>query len=177
MNKKIIIVAVAILLAIGAGAWFFMNRSNQESQSEKTVEETFVTQAPQPTEEPAFEKSDFSIKVLNGSGTVGLAGKLEGELKDAGFTVDSTGNADNYDYKNTIIQKKANVPDGFIELLKETLSDTYGTIDVEELSEDESVDVVIIIGGQQSKEEEKPTATPTKAASDSESTSSGQTGE
>ncbi|OGK38997.1 hypothetical protein A3F34_00260 [Candidatus Roizmanbacteria bacterium RIFCSPHIGHO2_12_FULL_44_10] len=154
MNKKVILVVIGLVLVF-VGGWFWMKRPSGTQPKGTTTEEIFVSEAPEPTAEPEFKKEDFTIKILNGSGTPGLAGTLQTDLETAGFTVDSTGNADSYDFKNTVIRAKSTVPAGFVSLLKEELS-SYGTIDTEELADDEDTDVVIVIGGKQ--KEAEPTA-------------------
>lgn len=151
--KKIIIPVIILVLLI-VGTWFWWNnRSTDEPTEDTTIEESFVQEEPTPTDAPDFEKSDFKIRVLNGSGTAGLAGDLEEELLTNDYVVEDTGNADRYDYDETIIQYKEDVPEEFIDELRSDIS-SYSPFSTEELDADEDVDIVIIIGGQQSEDEE-----------------------
>lgn len=150
---KKIIIPVIILVILIVGTWFWWNsRSTDETADDTTVEETFVQEEPTPTEAPDYEKSDYTIRVLNGSGTAGLAGQLEEDLLDNDYVVEDTGNADRYDYDETIIQYKDGVSEDFIDELRSDIS-SYSPFDTEELDADEDVDVVIIIGGQQSEDD------------------------
>ncbi len=181
MNKKLLIIGAVVLVLLGVGFWFWITQRGS-SEEAQPVEETFITEEPEPTEEAEFEKSDFSIQVLNGSGKAGLAGTVQTTLEDAGYTMGAEAdNADNPNYENTIIKAKSDVPEGFIDMLKDELSD-YGTIETEDLDEDETVDVIIIIGGQQEEDteeaeesEEETDTTPAPTEEASESTSSGDT--
>lgn len=51
----------------------------------------------------AAESKDGSIVVRNGSGYTGLGTEVANTLTSAGYTVSNTGNADNFDYKNTVV--------------------------------------------------------------------------
>jgi hypothetical protein len=91
-------------------------------------------------------KSDISIAIQNGSGETGVAGKASDVLKAAGYTIASTGNADNYDYKDVVIKikpsQKANLAG-----IEKALSSNYTIGDTStDLSEGQSYDVLVIIG-------------------------------
>jgi hypothetical protein len=52
------------------------------------------------TENPSF---DIRIQVLNGCGTEGVAEEVASCLRDAGFDIVGTGNADAFDYQHTLV--------------------------------------------------------------------------
>lgn len=160
-RKKIIIAIVVFVVLIGGSFFLIKGKTSQKKDQSKTSDKTTVTETPEPTEEPEFKKSDFTIKILNGSGKAGLSGSLQKDLEEKGYKVESTGNADNFNYKTTIIQAKEKAPSKFVDELKDILSDKYGSVETEKLDEDEDIDAVIIIGGQQ--EEEKPTTAPAQS--------------
>jgi hypothetical protein len=109
------------------------------------------TPTPKPTANPVDKKtglnrSELSVAVQNGSGEVGVAGKMAAILKDLGYNVASTGNADNYDYQNVTIQVKSDSSD-FLSLLKSDLSGTYTIGDTSsDLDASTSEDAIVIIG-------------------------------
>lgn len=157
MNKGVIItiVIIIVLLLAGGGVMYFNSQNNSDDEEEST-REVFIDEQPEPTDEPEedYEKSDFSIQVLNGSGIPGEAGKAQTLLEDNDFVVDDTGNADTYDYRETEIRRKAEVPD---EVMDE-LIDIMGSGDVsadegDELDEDEDYDIIVIVGGEPQEEE------------------------
>lgn len=160
-NRKKIVIAIVAFAFFITGFFLWRGRSAKQNK-DTTKEKTTVTESPEPTEEPEFKKDDFTIKILNGSGKAGLSGSLQKDLEEKGYKVEGTGNADNFNYKKTIIQTKENVPQKFIDELKDLLSDKYGSVETEELDSDGDTDVVIIIGGQQ--EEEKATVAPTQSS-------------
>lgn len=81
-----------------------------------------LTIAPTPTKSPSktptpskttptpsntsTERSNLSIEIQNGSGISGAAGQASALLKGLGYKVLSTGNADNFDYAQTVIKVK-----------------------------------------------------------------------
>ena len=90
--------------------------------------------------EPAAAAS-LTVKVLNGSGTPGLAGIVAKKLEDKSYNIRETGNADNFDYTGlTIRYKKGREAEaeamGKIFNIKTTLVET----------EETDVDLVVIAG-------------------------------
>lgn len=102
------------------------------------------TQEPTPTEEA--DNSDISISVQNGSGVSGAAGDAAEVLRDAGYSIASTTNADGTDYTDVTIQiknsKKSSLSD-----IEDALSEDYvvGSTSTD-LPESTSYDVLVIIG-------------------------------
>ena len=99
-----------------------------------------------PIDKSGLDRSKLSITVLNGSGVEGTAGKAASILKDFGYNVASTGNADNYNYTGVTIKVK---PDqsNFLNLLKQDLAKEYTIKSTSsDLSPDSSTDALIIIG-------------------------------
>jgi len=105
------------------------------------------TTTPTPTATPRVDLEKHSVKILNGSGIAGEAGKASDLLGKAGFKVASTGNASNYNYTKTIIQTKSSVEKGFISALTEALSKTYAVDSkIISLSASSPDEVVIVVG-------------------------------
>jgi len=109
------------------------------------------TPTPKPTINPVdkstgLNRNKLSVTVQNGSGIVGVGGKASDALKNLGYNVVSTGNADNYDFVNVSIQVKA-ASSEFLALLKKDLAESY-TIgsNSADLSTSFSSDALVIIG-------------------------------
>ena len=83
--------------------------------------------------------------MLNGSGIAGKASQIKDILKKAGYLEILTGNADNFEYKNTIIQTKKTVSDVYSQL-KIEFKDYTSTLKMEILEATATADVIIIIG-------------------------------
>lgn len=121
-----------------------------ESENKPTppLEEEVQEETPTSTPTPSInlKRSDLKIKVLNGSGVPGSAGKLASFLKDLGYQTPTTGNADSYDYSSTVIKIKESKKD-YLPMLKEDLSEKYNfPEETESLDEEDDYDVVIIVG-------------------------------
>lgn len=157
-NKKgkIILLILVILILLGLGAGTILNAKNEKlsfitkrSKTRETVQLS-PTQAPipTPTSEPV-DKKTISIQVQNGNGESGVAGKMKNLLIENGYegTID-TGNADNYDYTNTVLKvKKTKL--GIEKDLRESISKDYTLSETtEELSEDSEYDIIIIVGAE-----------------------------
>ena len=87
--------------------------SIEEFSAPQTPEPT-VESTPEPTPTPkpqssidkvtGLDRAKLSLEVQNGSGEGGVAKKAADLLKSLGYVVLKTGNADNFNYKNVIIQ-------------------------------------------------------------------------
>lgn len=133
----VIITVVSALVAAIVSGGVYVYLSGAESL-EKPLEATpapvvletpAVTASPSPSPEPV-DVSKVTVRVLNGSGKIGAAGAGEDVLVRAGFKVGSTGNADNYNFKKTVIQIKTGVPAQVVELAKKALEESDYTVEV-----------------------------------------------
>jgi LCP family protein required for cell wall assembly len=84
---------------------------------------------------------DVTITILNGTGTVGLAGKIRDELEALGFDVREIGNADRRDYATTRILYKFGA-----ETKAALLNDEFSGAKPEEGSPKQDTDILIILG-------------------------------
>lgn len=106
---------------------------------------------PKPTSDPVdkstgLDRSELTVEVQNGSGAEGAAGEASDALKVLGYNVTAVGNADNFDYENTVIQVKSTKSD-YLPLLKKDLGSDYtiGTTSAD-LTADSSADALVIVG-------------------------------
>ena len=140
---------VTILVAIATGGILFAaaKKTSPMKLFARPTPTPTATPAPTPTPTPAeIDKASFEIKVLNGGGTPGAAGKMRTFLEDKGYTVAGTGNTDEYTYTATEIHGKDTMKDA-IANLQADLTDTYtlGTV-AADLSASASADVEVIVG-------------------------------
>ncbi len=163
---------IIILLLLGSVAYFVTsgNAPDEEDSTSITLEEDSgdeVIAEEEPTEEPEETKapspsksptkapaeddentpaSSGSVAVQNGSGESGVAGAAAEIIREAGFTVASTGNADNFEYTDVTIQVK-NSKKSILADLEEALSKDYTIGDTStDLPETTSYDALVIIG-------------------------------
>lgn len=109
--------------------------------------------SPAPTKAPVkktlgsstTDKSSLTVEVLNGSGEVGAASKVSAILKELGYNVVSIGNADSFDYIDTVIgvseERKS-----FLDILKKDVSQSYTVSSTGTASPSASSDAVVIVG-------------------------------
>lgn len=150
---------ILILLIVVAIATFLFLRPSETTtkKTEPAVEPTTVIEEPTITEDPettptteptkAVKKTSTgpSIQVQNGSGTEGVAGKMQTALADGGYDNVETANADNFDYTGATIKAK----DAAMETAKKikTQLTSYTFADgIATLSDDADFDIVIIVG-------------------------------
>ena len=156
-KKKNHWLAIVILICIvGVAAilyWHFFLRKTEKIYSVKQTPDEIPTQAPTPqeTEEPTqipeeVDRSSYRIQVLNGTGVPGASTETATILRDEGFTTIETGNADSYDYTDTILQVKDTVPESIKTDLTDILNRIYTVSDEVSLTEDQTYDVLIIVG-------------------------------
>lgn len=93
-----------------------------------------------------LDRADITIVVQNGSGEAGVAGVMADKLRGLGYNISSTGNADNFDYTETVIKVKS-ASSKFAALLKKDLSDDY-TIGSATSDYTGTGDAVVIVGAE-----------------------------
>lgn len=169
ISKRLIVFGglfIIVLILLGSAIYFItQDKSPQEDEITKSITlpaDQEATPTPEvspessdeiseePTGEPspttAAAKSDIKITVQNGSGVSGAAGDAADVLKAAGFTIASTGNADNSDYTDVTIQIKNSLKTKLSSIEKALSQDyTIGSTSAD-LPESTSYDVLVIIG-------------------------------
>lgn len=105
---------------------------------------------PTVTPEKEVKLSDYSVKVLNGSGVSGQAAKVKTALTAEGFTVASTGNADRTDVEKTQITYRKTVTSAALTKVKDVLKKSYVLDKETQLpsADSSSPDITITIGKQ-----------------------------
>ena len=164
---------LVVIILLGLVGFFITRGNSSDSDDEVSQSITLpdepeeITEEPTPTEEPSItpeesktptktptktpvstntSNSDVSINVQNGSGEAGVAGTAADVLKSAGFTISSTGNADNFDYQDVTIQIK-NSEKAALADIEEALSADYTVGNTStDLPENTSYDVLVIVG-------------------------------
>lgn len=140
----LIILGIIVLIAIG---FLLFNRRSMK----KIVTTFYQTPSPSPTFSPApepkvvFKREDWSFEVLNGSGTRGLAKKISDKLKELGYEVIKTGNADKDNYPKTQILAGKDFLDR-VDLVIADLKDIVKIASVAGELQDSTASARIIIG-------------------------------
>ncbi len=99
-NKRLFLLGVVVTLLVivltGVFAFYFLSQNGtKKPELPKQLE---VTASPTPE---SIKRSGWTIEVLNGTATPGVAKKLADALSALGYTIVTTGNADRKDYTAT----------------------------------------------------------------------------
>lgn len=148
-----LLIALAIVLVVGAifavgyllGAKrpSFLGYFARDNTSKKT---STKKSKPKPKkEEIKVDKGAVKIDVLNGNGTKGESSVVANSLKQAGWNVLNTANADNYSYAQTMLRYKAGFEDA-ARLVAQDISLFYPSIAEPVLGPDSKADIVLILG-------------------------------
>lgn len=161
---------ILIILALGAKQFLFGSKEKKAEVPAITptpTEYQFPTDTPAPSPTTAvtptakavpttnpvdqgtgLDRSTLTIEVQNGSGVAGVAVKAGDYLKGLGYKVSAMGNADNFDYANTVVRVKDS-KSSFLSLLKKDLGFSYtvGTASAD-LSSTAATDALVIVGKQ-----------------------------
>lgn len=157
----VIVTVMVVLIGMVVGGFFVYQNAMNEANTAPEVIVNEPTSDPLQVVEPvptieatdsaatdgevAFDVSELAVQVLNGSGIPGAAGEVSSLLEDSEITDIDTGNADNYDYEETVIQVKSG-EDGVYEFILTTLQSDYTVIQGEDLDDDSEYDVIITVG-------------------------------
>ncbi|GFP21857.1 hypothetical protein HKBW3S06_01083, partial [Candidatus Hakubella thermalkaliphila] len=95
--------------------------------------------------EPVVDKSKARIDVLNGNGIAGSAREIADLLKRNGFNISYIGDADRYDYAQTVIRYRSGNKD-VAQLVADEIKPKYSAILEEEPLLD--VDIVVVLGNR-----------------------------
>src|SRR3990172_12343766 len=146
----VIILAVAVILGIIAGGFYYYRSRVSKRVEAPTPTPTPVSSTPTPTPSEIMEEldlSEYSVSLLNGSGVPGEAGNAEELLSELEFADIKTGNAESYDYEQTEVSLKKNLPQGVYSKIEAALSETYNvSLSETTLDEDSTFDIIIIVG-------------------------------
>lgn len=96
----------------------------------------------------AVDLSTFKVNVLNGNGGIGTATAAKNIIEKVGFKVSSVGNADNFNYTDTIIRVKSGVSADVVASLKSALASNYSVSIGDPLTADSSFDITVIVGSK-----------------------------
>jgi hypothetical protein len=142
----------------------------QKAQAVAALTGTYVRETPPPAAGAvaAIPPSQVHIAVQNGSGEIGLGGKMADRLRQRGFVVDSVANADAFTYETTIIREHSKTT-GVGELVRAKLALKTAAITPQPSPSPsvsagpESTDVTVIVGRDFSEALTAPPDPPAKA--------------
>lgn len=147
ISKKfllLILFIIALISLVIGGIYRFRSQVGENPSPSPSSAPTVNTE-PVATPSGDVKLSDYKVRVLNGSGVAGRAGDVADSLKEAGFAEIETGNAENYDYTDTEVQLKKDIPTGVFDAIKAALGE-YTVVKGDALKESSDFDVVVIVG-------------------------------
>jgi len=155
----LLIGSLVLQLTVGFDT-LFGSKSGGQNQEVLAEQQQSQTPAPTPSEQPSpnqgqqnqeavkpkeVKRSDLTIRVENGNGIPGSAGKLKAYLEGFGYKVLEPGNADKIDYAKTTVKLPKELAD-YKDLLTNDLKTNY-SVEVAELeSRPTGYDVLVIVG-------------------------------
>ena len=108
----------------------------------------FSTSTPEASPAVELDKSEAKIRVLNGSGKAGVAQAVKNFLEGKGYKIISVGNAESYDFEQTVLKFKEGFKK-FEEVLVGDLSDDYSVkVSSDNLEATDSADIEVIVGAK-----------------------------
>jgi hypothetical protein len=144
----IIIGALVFAFVKGIGPLSKLKPSAQEETSPTPFEFSQTSPTPEASPGAEIDKSQAKIRVLNGSGKAGTASSVKDLLEGKGYKVVEIGNADNFDFEQTIVRFKESFK-SFQEVLFSDLSDNYSvSVSSDDLTATDSADIEVIIGAK-----------------------------
>lgn len=148
-KKKLTFLVIGILGIMGTAVAFrgqlLQQSKNLTQGGNPVVEEAIPTPLPTPTPTPSLDRSQFKLRVLNGTTKAGAAKGLADELEILGWEVDKTGNASTQAVQQTYIRGKKGL-ESTIEGLTKDLSSKYQATLSGELKESDTADLEVVIG-------------------------------
>jgi hypothetical protein len=151
--KIFLITFFATLLAFlfAGGIYVYLNGVKSTKNIEATpTPQADISSSPTPEASPLanVDLTTFKIDVLNGNGGIGVATAAKNIIEKAGFKVDTVGNADNFNFTDTVIQVKPSVSADITSKLKDALSSNYSVKIGDALSASDSFDIVVTVGSK-----------------------------
>lgn len=146
----IIIIIGGLVFAFirGIGPFGQLRGGAEEASPTPTSDLSFVSSpSPEATSGANIDKSSAKIRILNGSGKAGAASSAKDFLEGLGYKVASVGNADKYDFEQTVLRFKASFSD-FEAALTSDMSSKYSVTSGESLESTDSADIEVILGSK-----------------------------
>ncbi len=144
----LVLIGIAVIgftVYILKGGFGEINITPEASPSPSPVESASPT--PTPTPEPTVERGDFTIRVLNGTSTTGLAGTVSDKLEELGYETANPGNATNSAFTQTQIRiKEGENATALFERLKLDLAPDYDAQQSTNLPDNSTNDAEVILG-------------------------------
>jgi len=143
---------VMIICLIFSGGYFlgtkkspFFSLGNPGSKSSKSSTKKDEAKKKKESEAIEIDKAAVQIDVLNGNGIKGESGLIATHLRQSGWAILNSANADNHDYARTVLSYKDGFDDA-AKLISKEISAFYPCITKKDLDADSKADIALILG-------------------------------
>lgn len=143
----VVIVGLIVLVLIGVSAYLLRGQFSQFTSQPSPTPSTEAIIEPSPSPSPTFDRSKFTLRVLNGTSKSGLASSVSAKLKDLGYSIDKTGNASGSAVKQTLVRVKSG-NDNLLQQLISDLTPDFQASGGANLNNSDSVDAEVVLGNQ-----------------------------
>ncbi len=142
------ILILVLLAGLGGAGFLLRDKITSMFVGSETKKEAEMAPAPTPTPEATPEpvaRADYSVRVLNGTTTTGLAAELSDSLKEIGWKTLPVGNSTDKNVAQTLVKVKAG-QDQLANQMITDLSSDYEASRGADLKSSDSADVEVVIG-------------------------------
>ncbi|MDO8487088.1 MAG: LytR C-terminal domain-containing protein [Candidatus Curtissbacteria bacterium] len=144
----IIVGALVFAFARGIGPFGQFKKGSTLVEESPAPESVVASPMPEATSGANIDKAAVRIRILNGSGKAGVASAAKDYIEGKGYKVTSLGNADNYDFAQTVVKIKDSLSN-IKNVLVSDLSDKYSvTVSSIPLEASDSADVEVTLGAK-----------------------------
>lgn len=148
-SKKWVLIPVILLLVLFSGAIYFRETLFQGLQNSSIISTPTPTPTPipepTPTPMPKVERSEFKVRVLNGTTISGAAGALADKLKELGWEVVKVGNNSDQAVTEGFIRAKQG-QETAVEVLRNDLGSGFEGSSSSSLKTSDTADIEVVIG-------------------------------
>jgi hypothetical protein len=146
---KLVLLLIVAILVLGGAVYLLKGKSLFKSggSTPNPTPATVVESSPTPVPTPSFDRTKFTVDVLNGSGKTGLAASVSAKLTGLGYKIGKTGNATNSAFQTTQVLVK-NGDDDLLQNLITDLAPDYTASSGGFLKDSSTSDGEVIIGAK-----------------------------
>lgn len=142
-----LVVGIVVLVLIGGSAYLLRGKFQKPKIEEPKEPPSVQISSPQITQNPSFDRSKFTVRVLNGTKKTGLAASVSAKLKELGYKTEPEGNATS----SAILRTEVKVKEGAIGLLEQLIKDLSPDFDATSgalLKASDVIDGEVILGAK-----------------------------
>lgn len=149
--KLLLIFVIVLLLIIAALAGLYFLGAGKNNQLVQSIpSEPTPTSGSQPPTvvptQPVLERSDLTVAIKNGSGTVGAARGISSYLNGLGYSIGTIGNADKFTYTGITINIKKSKSNYLAQLQKDILENDKNATISASVDDTITTDAEVIVG-------------------------------